>query len=74
MCQLGGATHVVEMAVGVENHRRTETGGAHTVDDFLRFLTGIDDYHFSGVGVSKQYAIRLYRTDCKNVQKKRCRH
>ncbi len=72
--QLGGATHVIEMTVGVENHRRAETGGAHTVDDLLRLLTGIDDHELARFGISKQYTIRLNRTDRKNVEEQSCRH
>ncbi len=61
--QVGGATDMVEVTVGVEDHRRAETGGAHTVGDLLRLLAGIDDHQLSGIGVSQQDTVRLDWTD-----------
>jgi hypothetical protein len=72
--ELGGAADVIEVTVGVEDHRRAETGGMHTVDDFLRFLAGIDDHHLSGIGVTEQNAVCLYGTNRKNVEEERGCH
>ena len=68
------ATHVVEMTVGMENHRWAETGGAHAVSNLLRFFPGINNHELARFGITQQYTVRLDRTHRKNVQEERGRH
>ena len=42
--QLEGAAYMIEVTVGVENHRRAEARLAHPVGDLFGLFTWIDDY------------------------------
>ncbi len=66
--QIGGAAGVVDMAVGVEDHCRLETTGLNPLDNPRPFFTGIDDGQYSSVTITKQYAVRLDRTDREHVE------
>ena len=66
--QLRGAADMVEVAVGVEDHGRSETARAHPLRDPLTLVAGIDDHDLAGISIAQQHAIRLNRADRENVQ------
>jgi hypothetical protein len=67
--QLGGTTDVIEVSVGVEDHRRPKPRGPHAVVDLLRLLTGVDHDELTGIGITEKHAVCLDLTYRKNFKK-----
>ena len=69
--ELGGTTHVIKVAVGVEDRGRPQTRGANPLGNPFGLLAGIDHHKFSRTRITKQNAVRLDRTDRKYIKENR---
>ncbi len=73
-CKIRSPSDVVEVAVSVENRRRSQTGSADAVDYPLGLLAGIDNDKLSRIAIADQHAVCLDRTHRENVEEDRCCH